>query len=175
VLKIYEKIYESDLYNSEEIIEANINTNNTNLTNNNLNRTTIIRLSGSNYTNEGKVLYIPIAICLWSYVSNTEFFKSILEEIYRSIYNNRSNFNRSSCNNDSILNCIICNSNNNINTVNLNHQSNKQSQYYLPIASIFPSFKLRDYFNCELLNYFLFLANIVKPDGYTNLKLNLSK
>jgi hypothetical protein len=74
-------------------------------------------------------IYVPLVICLWSYICNTDIFKKILHEVYRIISYNDKN------------------------------QSNFST--------------IQNYRKSELLNYFLFLSNVIKPPNLSKLTLNL--
>lgn len=91
------------------------------------------RISSS--TQESRSFYFPLAICLWSQISNTDFFKNILIELHK------------------VLNLP-------------NKQLDKLS---VGVEEI------RDYQFCELMNYFHFLSNLIKPSPYTTMTINFRK
>jgi hypothetical protein len=135
VLKFYEKVFHSEIKepNSNGVEEKHATS---------FNRSTI-------HSTTDKFLYFPIAICIWSYISNIEFFKEILQEFYEIINLKKIDIS-------------------NFNSVSL-HNGNDEN------SSISIGNMIRDYQHCELINYFIFLTNIVKPSSYTKMTLNLSK
>ncbi len=150
ILKFFEKVSHSEI--KETTTENNIanpeekNLNHLNM-NMNINRSTI-------NSSTDKILYFPVAICLWSHISNTEFFKEILQEIYEIVSLKRLDMNIFSFANFQLI--INEGENSCVNSISLNQV-------------------VRDYQHCELINYFIFLTGIVKPSSYTRMTLNLSK
>ncbi len=82
---------------------------------------------------------MPTSICIWSSISNLEFFKKILQELYEIL-------------NLKIYDC--------------------QSIIENPLAN-FNLSTIRDYQSLEIVNYFVFLSNLIKPPSNTILTLNM--
>ena len=60
-------------------------------------------------TNYKKYVYVPLALCLWSYISETEFFKKILNEMFKIINYNRKSLNVNTKNMIYFQNCELLN------------------------------------------------------------------
>ncbi len=98
---------------------------------------------------------------MWSGISDTDFFHSVLLELYKLVNTGVGGNIGSIYNIDSVQD--------NYDEENNNDEEN--DHYNDKITST----QIKDYQHCELLNYLTFLSNLVRPSSFTNLTINLSK